>query len=268
VKSTYTTQIVLDSFTGWPTEPTSTPNPSTDGRCGPDFGGTTCEGTSYGDCCSIYGWCGSESSSCGHLVCDPEHGTCDPVPEEPPVSQNGACGPPSFIGATCAGSTFGDCCNWSGECGSGTAYCAPESCDPDYGDCGGSGPPVSTDGTCGANGHTCAGSTFGGCCSQYGYCGDASAFCGTGCQTAFGICDMSGPPVSTDGTCSANSTPEGATCAASGFGDCCSEYGYCGATNAYCGAGCQAAFGTYAGHWVKPTSAMVTRRGSTVVLPM
>ncbi|ERF73978.1 hypothetical protein EPUS_03792 [Endocarpon pusillum Z07020] len=108
VKSTYTTQIVLNSFTGWPTEPTSTPNPSTDGRCGPDFGGTTCEGTSYSDCCSIYGWCGSESSSCGHLICDPEHDTCDPVPEEPPVSQNGACGPPSFIGATFAGSTFGD----------------------------------------------------------------------------------------------------------------------------------------------------------------
>lgn len=54
------------------------------------------------------------------------------------------------------------------------------------------------------------------------------------------------PPVSTDGTCSSNSSPQGATCAGSAFGDCCSEYGYCGGTNAYCGTGCQAAFGTCA----------------------
>lgn len=40
------------------------------------------------------------------------------------------------------------------ECGSGTTYCSPETCDPDYGDCGGSALPVSTDGACGANGHS------------------------------------------------------------------------------------------------------------------
>ncbi|KAH7175202.1 hypothetical protein EDB81DRAFT_895596, partial [Dactylonectria macrodidyma] len=101
--------------------------------------------------------------------------------------------------------------------------------------------PVSTDGVCGANGYTCAGSAFGGCCSEYGYCGDTSAYCGTGCQTAFGTCNA---PVSTDGTCSSNSDPEGATCAGSEFGNCCSEWGYCGSTNAYCGTGCQSAFGS------------------------
>ncbi|ROT39913.1 hypothetical protein SODALDRAFT_332057 [Sodiomyces alkalinus F11] len=74
-------------------------------------------------------------------------GTCDPVPDEPPFSADGICGVNSFIGATCAGSAFGDCCSWAGECGSGNAYCSPENCDPVYGTCGGgggSGPPVST----------------------------------------------------------------------------------------------------------------------------
>jgi hypothetical protein len=189
--STYTTEIVLANFIGSSTSSSATPSgslsPSTNGRCGPDFAGTTCLGTTYGNCCSIYGWCGSTSDTCANSVCDPLHGTCDPPP---------------------------------------------------------SGPLVSQDGACGGNGRTCAGSTFGGCCSQYGYCGDASGFCGTGCQTGFGTCGMSGPPVSTDGTCSSASNPVGATCASSGFGNCCSEYGYCGASNAYCGTGCQSAFGT------------------------
>jgi hypothetical protein len=247
-KLTYTTEMGLALMGGSSTSssvaPNGSSNPSTDGRCGPDFAGKACPGTPYGDCCSMWGWYGSASDTCGHLVCDTQYGTCDFVPEEPPISQNGVCGFNSFIGATCAGSTFGDCCNWSGACGSGTTYCSPEIYDPDYGNCGGSALPVSTDGACGANGHTCAGSPFGGCCSEYGYCGDASGFCGTGCQTTFGTCDASGSPASTDGTCSSNSDPDGATCAASGFGDCCSEYGYCGVINAYCGTGCQSAFGS------------------------
>lgn len=195
-KSTYITEIVLASYSptssSSSTAPSGSSNPSTDGRCGADFGGTTCSGTPYGECCSIWGWCGSASGNCGHLVCDIQYGTCDPVPEEPPISQDGICGFNSFIGATCAGSAFGDCCNWSGECGSGTAYCSPENCDPEHGNCGGSSLPVSTDGTCSSNsdpvGATCAGSGFGDCCSEWGYCGDTNAFCGTGCQSAFGSC--------------------------------------------------------------------------------
>jgi hypothetical protein len=108
---------------------------------------------------------------------------------------------------------------------------------------------ASPDGSCGPSngGTTCTNTAFGSCCSQYGYCGNTAAHCGAGCQTGFGSCDaLAGPPVSTDGTCSSNSSPQGATCAGSAFGDCCSEYGYCGGTNAYCGTGCQAAFGTCA----------------------
>ncbi|ERF72910.1 hypothetical protein EPUS_08738 [Endocarpon pusillum Z07020] len=162
-------------------------------------------------------------------------------------STDGRCGP-DFAGKTCLGTPYGNCCSIYGWCGSASGNCGYSVCNPLYGTCDPEpqGPAVSQDGTCGANGRTCAGSAFGGCCSQYGYCGDTSAFCGTGCQTAFGTCGASGPPVSTDGTCSAASNPVGATCAASGFGNCCSEYGYCGATNAYCGTGCQSAFGTCA----------------------
>ncbi|RDW81617.1 class V chitinase Chi100 [Aspergillus mulundensis] len=109
----------------------------------------------------------------------------------------------------------------------------------------------STAGLCGAaNGaQTCPGASgsFGACCSRSGYCGDTAAYCGTGCQAAFGACSpATGPPVSVDGLCSQMSDPVGAGCEGSGFGDCCSEYGYCGASNAYCGMGCQGAFGSCA----------------------
>ncbi|OBT39329.1 hypothetical protein VE00_10469 [Pseudogymnoascus sp. WSF 3629] len=201
-KSTYTTEIVLASneasTTGTQTStttsavPSATSNPSTNGLCGADNGGTFCTGTPFGDCCSEYGYCGDTSGHCG-TGCQSDFGTCD---------------------------------------------------------AGGGGPPVSTDGTCSSastpGGATCAGSMFGNCCSASGFCGDATAYCGTGCQTDFGTCSPSGPPVSTDGTCSQASDPSGAACAGSAFGECCSEHGYCGDTNAYCGTGCQVAFGTCA----------------------
>lgn len=257
-KLTYTTEVVFGSMGDPPQSssattsagtavPTSPLNPSTDGRCGAEFGGMICAGAPFGDCCSIWGWRGSAPASCGHLACDPKHGKCDPVPATPPVSKDGVCGYSSFIGATCAGSEFGQCCNWSRECGSGDAYCAPETCDPAFGKCGGSGLPVSTDGQCGdGNGRSCAGSLFGDCCSEYGWCGGSSAHCGAGCQAGFGTCLSRAQPISTDGTCSSTSQNGDATCAGSASGNCCSEWGYCGSTNAYCGTGCQAAFGTCA----------------------
>ena len=52
---------------------------------------------------------------------------------------------------------------------------------------------VSSDGACGATANeTCQGSTFGNCCSQYGWCGSTSAYCGTGCQAAYGTCSVGG----------------------------------------------------------------------------
>ncbi|KAI6360390.1 hypothetical protein MCOR25_006759 [Pyricularia grisea] len=103
---------------------------------------------------------------------------------------------------------------------------------------------ISQDATCGsASGATCQGSVFGNCCSQYGWCGSSDAYCGGGCQSAFGTCNgattASGLTVSEDATCG-----EGVTCIGSGFGDCCSSYGWCGGSEDYCGAGCQSPFGT------------------------
>lgn len=46
---------------------------------------------------------------------------------------------------------------------------------------------VSTDATCGGT-VTCQGSGFGDCCSQWGWCGTTDAHCGSGCQSAFGVC--------------------------------------------------------------------------------
>jgi hypothetical protein len=65
---------------------TSSSNISNDGRCGPDNDNTICPGSVYSNCCSVWGWYGSEADTCGHLICDTQYGICDPVPEEPPVS--------------------------------------------------------------------------------------------------------------------------------------------------------------------------------------
>ncbi|KAI0129618.1 hypothetical protein BJ170DRAFT_282431 [Xylariales sp. AK1849] len=45
----------------------------------------------------------------------------------------------------------------------------------------------SPDGTCGgSNGYSCINNA---CCSQYGWCDTGDAYCGTGCQAAFGRCN-------------------------------------------------------------------------------
>jgi peptidoglycan/xylan/chitin deacetylase (PgdA/CDA1 family) len=131
-------------------------------------------------------------------------GGSTPTPTNPPtngakVSTDGSCGTQS--GATCAGSTFGNCCSQYGWCGSSADHCSA-GCNSRFGTCsGGSTSPspapapapvakVSTDGTCGSQGGpTCAGSTFGNCCSQYGWCGSTADHCGAGCNSASGTCN-------------------------------------------------------------------------------
>ncbi|KAF2203411.1 glycoside hydrolase/deacetylase [Delitschia confertaspora ATCC 74209] len=211
---------------GSPSNPTTTSAPSptsnaptstatrvsTDAMCGSNNGGATCRGSTFGDCCSVAGWCGSSSVYCGD-GCQSGYGTCgsnsissaQPSSTAPPASTNvvstdGTCG----AGKTCQGSVFGNCCSQYGYCGTTTDHCGT-GCQPALGTCGGSQPVssvkptttsvaapastliVSTDGNCGA-GKTCKGSTFGGCCSQYGWCGSTSGHCGAGCQSAFGTC--------------------------------------------------------------------------------
>jgi hypothetical protein len=100
---------------------------STDGTCGSGKG--TCAGSTFGDCCSQYGWCGSSAGHCG-TGCNSAFGTCtggSTTPAPPPpapttkVSTDGTCGPQG--GATCAGSTFGNCCSQYGWCGSTAGHC-------------------------------------------------------------------------------------------------------------------------------------------------
>jgi peptidoglycan/xylan/chitin deacetylase (PgdA/CDA1 family) len=120
--------------------PASTLKVSTDGKCGT---GKTCLGSTYGNCCSAYGWCGSTSDHCG-TGCQSSFGSCGSNPAS--VSS-------SSPTSTSVSSSL----------------------------------PPSTNGACG-NGKTCTGSTFGNCCSKYGWCGSTAAYCGTGCQKAFGSC--------------------------------------------------------------------------------
>lgn len=157
---------------------------STDGACG---NGITCTGSSFGECCSTYGWCGSGPEWCSASSCQFAFGTCPPpsastTPTPAPiVSQNGQCGP----GVTCKGSAFGNCCSAAGWCGSTAEYCSLTTrCQPTFGSCGLS---VSMDGSCG-NGLGCIGSTFGDCCSQYGFCGSGDEYCREGCRADFGTC--------------------------------------------------------------------------------
>lgn len=52
--------------------------PSQDGRCG-GHSGYTCSGSKFGQCCSIYGWCGRDDNFCGE-ACNALAGTCtDPL---------------------------------------------------------------------------------------------------------------------------------------------------------------------------------------------
>jgi hypothetical protein len=48
---------------------------STNGRCGPNFNGTTCIREPGATCCSLYGWCGATGDHCG-TGCQSRFGTC------------------------------------------------------------------------------------------------------------------------------------------------------------------------------------------------
>ncbi|KAH9863964.1 hypothetical protein J1614_009897 [Plenodomus biglobosus] len=123
-------------------------------------------------------------------------GSTPPPTTNPPsggnVSSDGKCGVQG--GATCRGSSFGNCCSQYGWCGSTGDHCGT-GCNASAGTCGSGSTPapapvaVSKDGSCGTGKGTCAGSAFGTCCSQYGWCGTTSGHCGAGCNRSFGTCN-------------------------------------------------------------------------------
>ncbi|RAK80817.1 carbohydrate-binding module family 18 protein [Aspergillus fijiensis CBS 313.89] len=148
---------------------------STDGRCGPSFGHSTCTGTSFGDCCNLDGWCGSTFDYCGADTCI--SGSCD---QAAGATSDGTCGPDHGY-TTCNNPSFGSCCSVYGYCGSGSDFCGAGkcysgSCEADVG-----GPSIN--GECGPNfagNKTCTGTQFGSCCSVAGYCGSTADYCGAG----------------------------------------------------------------------------------------
>jgi hypothetical protein len=186
-----------------------------------------------------------------------------------PPSTNGNCGPQTD-GSTvsCAGSTFGSCCSQNGYCGNTDPYCGA-GCKPQYGTCNSvssspspspspSSVVTSPDGSCaGANGYSCIGFALGSCCSSSNYCGSTDAYCGAGCNPAYGTCGTSNsvssspsPSASTISSTRTSSVPSGTptgrpsvdgscggtngyNCVGSTFGNCCSSSGYCGSTTAY-----------------------------------
>lgn len=213
---------------------------STSGKCGSaSSNNEMCLYSTFGDCCAANGTCGKTTAFCNtDEGCQVNFGTCVNR-----ISTDGKCGAASATDATCAGSTFGQCCGPAGTCGSTPAFCAGRlGCQVKYGNC----TPVSTSGKCSSastNNEMCLYSAFGDCCAANGTCGSSTAFCNTdeGCQPGFGTCVNR---ISTDGKCGAASSTD-ATCAGSTFGSCCGPAGTCGSTPAFCAGrlGCQTKYG-------------------------
>ncbi|KAI0603349.1 hypothetical protein F4775DRAFT_587869 [Biscogniauxia sp. FL1348] len=147
-----------------PSTPTSTLDVSEDGTCGSEV---TCAGSSFGNCCSVNGWCGASIDYCGRN-CNPDFGDCAdgdaPLPGDEPLPSG-----PETSGAS------GDPSTTTGPAPTGSLQ-------------------VSIDGNCGGD-ITCEGSEFGNCCSVHGWCGSTTDYCSNGCQPAFGSgCDEASPP--------------------------------------------------------------------------
>ena len=139
--------------------------PRADGRCGKDFGGSTCDANgAFGGCCSSYGYCGTTD---GH--CLAANGCQNGCKDTTPSKGQPAKGDPAPVSSRPPSSTT------SGEpvLGKPTTAAAAKPTGV-----------ATTDGSCGAKfGNTVCGNwAQGSCCSMYGYCGNTTAHCGEGCQ--------------------------------------------------------------------------------------
>ncbi|KAJ0165699.1 Chitin deacetylase [Colletotrichum tanaceti] len=107
---------------------------STSGECG-GTNGFNCLGSNFGDCCSPYNYCGNTTAHCD-TGCQSTFGRCSGsgTGTNVQVSLNGNCGPANG-GASCAGSSFGNCCSSYGYCGSSSAFCGT-GCQSGFGTCG------------------------------------------------------------------------------------------------------------------------------------
>ncbi|KAK4149791.1 hypothetical protein C8A00DRAFT_37608 [Chaetomidium leptoderma] len=78
--STSTTRVTTTSTSTTPAAPSFTlpagQRSSTDGKCG---NGQNCLGSTFGRCCSQFGYCGDSDQFCPYIVgCQPQFGYCDP----------------------------------------------------------------------------------------------------------------------------------------------------------------------------------------------
>ncbi|RSL60825.1 hypothetical protein CEP53_005300 [Fusarium sp. AF-6] len=152
---------------------------STSGSCGAtSTSNITCQGSTYGNCCSELGYCGKNSTYCGD-GCQSEFGTCSSADESSTTTVT----TDETSTSTAASST---------DLGS-----------------------ISIDGNCGSNSDIeaiCKGSEFGDCCSALGYCGGNSSYCDTGCQSEFGSCySKSSSTTSSPGSSTTASTDSSTT---------------------------------------------------------
>ncbi|KAK1726336.1 polysaccharide deacetylase [Colletotrichum acutatum] len=148
--------------------PTGTLPASTDGRCGANFGSTTCFTEPGATCCSSAGWCGNTADHCG-AACQPLYGNCQ---------ISGASSSPAPVSsASSSAAVPTPSVTSSAPATTGTA----------------ASPPLSTNGRCGTTqgGATCISEPGATCCSQYGWCGATTDHCGGGCQAGFGTCGTS-----------------------------------------------------------------------------
>lgn len=91
---------------------------SSDGSCGlSSKSKATCKGSTFGDCCSSSGWCGSDDGHCAS-GCQSTYGTCTLGG----VTTDGTCGA-GHNDFTCGDWPAGHCCSSSGYCGSGASFC-------------------------------------------------------------------------------------------------------------------------------------------------
>lgn len=100
--------------------PSSTLPVSTNGQCG-SVSGQTCVNSTFGSCCSLYGYCGSSDIYClstegcqsGYGECKAPSSVTSSSPPTPTsaekVSVDGTCG--GDYGYVCPGSGLGDCCS-------------------------------------------------------------------------------------------------------------------------------------------------------------
>jgi len=161
---------------------------STNGRCGRDYGYSSCPS---GQCCSKYNHCGTSDDHClASKGCQSEFGKCT---SSTTTSTNGRCGK-DYDYSSCPSS---QCCSKYGYCGTSDEHClASKGCQSEFGKCTSStttttkkSSATSTNGRCGKD-YGYSSCPSGQCCSKYSYCGTSDDHClaSKGCQSEFGKC--------------------------------------------------------------------------------